>query len=167
MNHVQIRLCNDLVWYNFPFMVTEAEIDNVIVTWPTAWKVGLGSPQPITTSTYGKETTPGDKDKEAEQCIEKDAKMGAENDVEQDTEHEEEKYMEQDPRGEFYLDLGGLDGLDGTSVKYSSGTKHGTEAFKRAQKKRKGYKVRGTEEVTLTEYDLEKIMDSVTYISED
>ena len=79
-------------------MATEAEIDQVVATWPLAWKLGFKSSAPVTAGTSGKDATPKDTippkpTKESEVCATKksttqetpkDASMGAEEEPLQD-----------------------------------------------------------------------------------
>ena len=64
MHNVQIRGHKDPTWVSFPYMVTDEEIDRLIVTWPPHWKLGFksGTKEIVGTSTM--KVTPPDTIKE-------------------------------------------------------------------------------------------------------
>ena len=124
MHNVQIKVRKDSTWYTLPYMVIEVEVDQVVATWPNAWKVRIGSTQPITLSTSGKHATPKDKTKlHTETGTEKRDRKDTQAEAEKEPKAEKDK--EQDLGGEQEMELKGLDGKNGDGAKSPCGTKRG------------------------------------------
>lgn len=102
MHNLKIRARTYPAWYSLPYMVTEAEMDQVIATWPPAWKIGLKSIIPVTTSTSGRDTIPKGT---APQTTTKDTKMHSNRkETTKDTNKETAQEPEQD------IETGGVNG---------------------------------------------------------
>lgn len=60
MHSVHIRAHKDHTQYNLSYIATEAEIDQLIATWPPAWKLGFKSSALVIVGTSRKDTAPKD-----------------------------------------------------------------------------------------------------------